>query len=138
MASVSGTPSNSYANSSKSFLNAYLDACIFQRNVCWRNDFDSGAASIKRGANRKAPSHRHSWLGVSRRRRPALVVKGCIMPNTKQPLKPDDFPVNAEDKKIKKQDGTPVADTDDPAVAAEIAERLNEDEAQREEDKWSA
>ena len=70
MASVSGTPSNSYANSSKSFLNAYLDACIFQRNVCWRNDFDSGAASIKRGANRKAPSHRHSWLGVSRRRPP--------------------------------------------------------------------
>jgi hypothetical protein len=60
------------------------------------------------------------------------------MPNTKQPLKPDDFPENAEDKKIKKQDGTPVADTDDPAVAAEIAERLNEDEAQREEDKWSA
>ena len=60
------------------------------------------------------------------------------MPNTKQPLKPDDFPVNAEDKKIKKQDGTPVADTDDPAVAADIAERLNEDEAQREEDTWSA
>jgi hypothetical protein len=25
-----------------------------------------------------------------------------------------------------------------PAVAAEMAERLNDDEAQREEDKWSA
>ena len=46
-----------------------------------------------------------------------------------------DFPVNAEDKKIKKQDGTPIADTDDPAVAADVAERLNDDEARREEDK---
>ena len=39
-----------------------------------RTVIDPGAASIKRGANRKAPSHRHSWLGVSRPRRPALVV----------------------------------------------------------------
>ena len=57
---------------------------------------------------------------------------------TKKPLSPDDFPVNADGKKIKKQDGTPVANTDDPAVAADVAERLNEDEARREEDKWSA
>ena len=56
----------------------------------------------------------------------------------KKPLKPDDFPVNAEGKKIRKQDGTPIADTDDPAVAADVAERLNEGEARREEDKWSA
>jgi hypothetical protein len=56
----------------------------------------------------------------------------------KKPLKPDDFPVNADGKKIKKQDGTPIADTDDPAVASDVAERLNEDEARREEDKWSA
>jgi len=41
-------------------------------------------------------------------------------------------------KKIKKQDGTPIANTDDPAVAADVAERLNDDEARREEDKWSA
>ena len=60
------------------------------------------------------------------------------MPIAKKPLKPDDFPVNAEGKKIRKQDGTPIADTDDPAVAADVAERLNEDEARREEDKWSA
>ena len=63
---------------------------------------------------------------------------GIAMPNAKKPLEPDDFPVNAEDKKIKKHDGTPVADTDDPAVAADVAERLNDDEARREEDKWSA
>ena len=60
------------------------------------------------------------------------------MPVAKKPLKPDDFPVNAEGKKIKKQDGRPIADTDDPTVAADVAERLNEDEARREEDKWSA
>ena len=60
------------------------------------------------------------------------------MPIAKKPLKPDDFPLNTEGKKIKKQDGTPIADTDDPAVAADVAERLNDDEARREEDKWSA
>ncbi len=56
----------------------------------------------------------------------------------KQPLMPDDFPVHADRKKIRKQDGSPIADTDDPAVAEDVAERLNDDEARREEDKWSA
>jgi hypothetical protein len=60
------------------------------------------------------------------------------MSTDKKPLKPDDFPVNAEGTKIKKQDGTSIANTDDPAVAADVADRLNADEAQREEDKWSA
>ena len=60
------------------------------------------------------------------------------MPGDKKPLTPDDFPVNADGKKIRKQDGTSVAHTDDPAVAADVAERLNDDEARREEDKWSA
>jgi len=58
--------------------------------------------------------------------------------NHKTPLKPEDFPVDAEGQRIKTQDGTPIADAESPAVAAEIAERLNEDEAMREEDKWSA
>jgi hypothetical protein len=31
------------------------------------------------------------------------------MSTSRKPLKPDDFPVNAEGKKIKKQDGAPVA-----------------------------
>ena len=48
----------------------------------------------------------------------------------KKPLQPHDFP--------RKQDGTPIANTDDPAIAADVAERLNEDEARPEEDKWSA
>ena len=64
--------------------------------------------------------------------------KGLAMPDNDKPLKPEDFPVNAEGKKIKKQDGTPIAETPDPAVATEVADRLNEDEARREEDKWSA
>ena len=58
--------------------------------------------------------------------------------SAKKPLKPEDFPVDAEGLKIKKQNGTPIADAESPAVAAEIAERLNENEARREEDKWSA
>jgi hypothetical protein len=60
------------------------------------------------------------------------------MPKDKKPLEPNDFPINAEDKKIKKEDGTPVANTEDPAVAADVAERLNDDEARREQDNWSA
>ena len=60
------------------------------------------------------------------------------MPNEDRLLKPEEFPVNAEDNEIKKQDGTPIAETKDPAVAADVAERLNEDEGRREEDKRSA
>jgi hypothetical protein len=60
------------------------------------------------------------------------------MSNPKKPLSPHDFPVTAEEQKVKKQDGTPIANTDDPSVAADIADRLNDDEARREEDKWSA
>jgi hypothetical protein len=39
---------------------------------------------------------------------------------------------------MKSQDGKPVASTENPAVAADLTERLNEDEDRREEDKWSA
>ena len=56
----------------------------------------------------------------------------------KKPLAPEDFPVNVDGHKIAKQDGTPIADVDSPAVATDIADRLNEDEARREEDRWSA
>lgn len=60
------------------------------------------------------------------------------MSASKKPLKPDDFPVNAEGRRIKKQDGGPIANAEDPAVAEDVSERLNDDEARREEDKWSA
>jgi hypothetical protein len=68
--------------------------------------------------------------------RKELQGKGLAMDD--KPLKPEDFPVAAEGKQVKKQDGTPIALTPDPAVAEDIAERLNEDDARREEDKWSA
>ena len=70
--------------------------------------------------------------------RKELKRKGLAMPEDDKPLKPDDFPLNSEGKKIKKQDGTPIAETTDPAVASDVADRLNEDEARREQDKWSA
>lgn len=60
------------------------------------------------------------------------------MSTSKKPLKPDDFPLNTEGRRIKKQDGKPIADAEDPTVAADVAERLNDDEGRREEDKWSA
>lgn len=60
------------------------------------------------------------------------------MSASKKPLRPEDFPVNAEGRKIKKQDGRPLANAEDPAVAEDFAERVNDDEARREEDKWSA
>jgi hypothetical protein len=53
-------------------------------------------------------------------------------------LKPDDFPVHAEQKKIVKNHGETVADVCDNKTAEDIAERLNENEHQREEDRWSA
>jgi hypothetical protein len=62
----------------------------------------------------------------------------ATMSTSSKPLKPDDFPLHVERDKIKKQDGKPVARTEDPAVAADVADRLNEDESRREEDKWSA
>ncbi|XUJ36001.1 hypothetical protein ACQ5SK_12495 [Bradyrhizobium japonicum] len=60
------------------------------------------------------------------------------MSTSKKPLKPADFPVTAEGQKMKKQDGKPIASTEDADLAADVAERLNDDEARREEDKWSA
>jgi hypothetical protein len=53
-------------------------------------------------------------------------------------LKPDDFPVHAEQEKIVKNRGETVADVCDNKTAEDIAERLNENEHQREEDRWSA
>ncbi len=44
--------------------------------------------------------------------------------DSKKPLRPEGFPVDVEGQKIMKQDGTPIADAENPAVAAEIAERL--------------
>ena len=55
-----------------------------------------------------------------------------------KPLTSEDFPVHAEGDKLKKQNGTTIAKTSDPATAADAAGRLNQDECRREENKWSA
>lgn len=70
--------------------------------------------------------------------RKELQARGLAKPGDRKPLKPEDFPVAADGAEIKTQDGTPIAVTPDPAVATDVAERLNADEARREEDKWSA
>ncbi|MET3840483.1 hypothetical protein [Bradyrhizobium sp. OAE829] len=54
------------------------------------------------------------------------------------PLKPEHFPLRTEKKKIVTSDGKPVAQAADEPAAEEIAERLNIEETQREEDRWSA
>jgi hypothetical protein len=53
-------------------------------------------------------------------------------------LKPEDFPVHTEEKKIVKNDGKTIADASDKKVAEDVAERLNADEDLREQDRWSA
>ena len=60
------------------------------------------------------------------------------MPRKEEPLKPHDFPVQADDKTIVKNDGKPIADVCDKKTAEDLADRLNENEYQRDQDRWSA
>ncbi len=53
-------------------------------------------------------------------------------------LNPGDFPLTVDGTKLSKPDGRPIAVAKDSATANEIAERLNEDEQRKEEDRWSA
>jgi hypothetical protein len=59
------------------------------------------------------------------------------MPDDK-PLKPDDFPLDVEGEKLVTADGKPIAEAKTPAIAEDIASRLNEDDQRREQDRWSA
>jgi gamma-glutamyl phosphate reductase len=52
-------------------------------------------------------------------------------------LKPNDFPVHTEKKKIVKTDGKDIAEAKTPKIAEDVADRLNSEEAQREEDRWA-
>ncbi|MGJ4881575.1 MULTISPECIES: hypothetical protein [unclassified Bradyrhizobium] len=60
------------------------------------------------------------------------------MTGTDEPLKPEDFPLEADKERVQRQDGKPIATTKNEAMAQEIADRLNAEEHRREEDKWSA
>jgi hypothetical protein len=75
-------------------------------------------------------------LGVTPGRLFPLTWEGD-MPNDK-PLKPDDFPVEVEGEKLVTADGKPIAKAKTPAIAEDIADRLNEDDCRKELDKWSA
>jgi hypothetical protein len=55
----------------------------------------------------------------------------------KEQLKPDDFPVHTESKKIVKTDGKEIAEARTPKIAEEVTERLNAEEDRREEDRWA-
>ena len=59
------------------------------------------------------------------------------MPNDDE-LKPNDFPVEVEDEKLVTADGKPIAKARAPEVAQDLADRLNEDEYRKEQEKWSA
>ena len=59
------------------------------------------------------------------------------MPNDK-PLKPNDFPVEVEGEELVNADGKPIAKAKTPAIAEDIADRLNEDDYRKEQDRWSA
>jgi hypothetical protein len=53
-------------------------------------------------------------------------------------LKPEDFPVQVQQRNIVKNDGKPIAEACDQKTAEDVADRLNADEFGREEDRWSA
>ena len=56
------------------------------------------------------------------------------MPNDK-PLKPDDFPVEVEGDELMTADGKPIAKAKTPDIAEDIADRLNEDDYRKEQDR---
>ena len=53
-------------------------------------------------------------------------------------LKPEDFPVQVQQRSIVMNDGKPIAEAYDQKTAEVVADRLNADEYRREEDRWSA
>ena len=74
---------------------------------------------------------------AARRNARAAFLLTRDMPNDK-PLKPDDFPIEVEGEKLVTADGKPIAKAKTPAIAEDIAERLNEDDYRKEQDGWSA
>ena len=75
-------------------------------------------------------------LGVMPARLFLLTWEG-EMPNDK-PLKPDDFPVDVKGEELVTAEGKPIAKARTPAIAEDIADRLNEDDCRKEQDRWSA
>ena len=55
-----------------------------------------------------------------------------------EPLKPKDFPIHTNRKKVVRNDRKTIAEARTEKIAEDIAERLNAEEDRREEDRWSA
>jgi len=54
-----------------------------------------------------------------------------------KPLKPDDFPIETDDKTLKTNKGKPIASTESEAIADDLAERVNEQAYREECDRWA-
>jgi hypothetical protein len=65
-----------------------------------------------------------------------LIAGGCSM--KKDALKPNDFPIQTEDEKLKNQAGQTVGSAASKEVAEDVTDRLNEHAHKEEEDRWSA
>jgi hypothetical protein len=76
--------------------------------------------------------------GLSAHSRRSCCLKGRSAMADDEKLKPEDFPVHTEQKKIVKNDGKTIAEANDKKIAEDVAERLNAEEDSREEDRWSA
>lgn len=57
---------------------------------------------------------------------------------SKDKLKPEDFPIEADKDKLKTHKGETVAEAQSEKIADEIADRLNEQAHKEEQDRWSA
>lgn len=61
-----------------------------------------------------------------------------VLMSRDEPLRPDDFPVEADKTKLKTQKGEDIASVKSERKAEDIAHRLNEQAQREEEDRWSA
>jgi hypothetical protein len=62
---------------------------------------------------------------------------GPERPDGQQPLRPECFPLDARGREIVTRDGFIIATIAEPAMAEEIAQRLNETVWKRQEDQWA-
>jgi hypothetical protein len=62
---------------------------------------------------------------------------GAERSDGRQPLRPEYFPLDARGREIVTRDGFIIATIAEPAMAEEIAQRLNETEWKRQEDQWA-
>jgi hypothetical protein len=94
---------------------------------------EGGACSV----NERSCNEKGTFTSV-RALVPVSIEEATMAIPSKTPLKSDDFPLHVDGDQIKGQDGKPIAKAKNPATAADVTGRLNEDEDRREEDKWSA